>query len=108
MIMFWGHTEVDGWFFSPKWHYYQQRRGMASSYVERMIGFYRVHVTYSGKLNMCDIEIRKDTAEEAFAIAEEYLEKYKDAKDKTELWKDYYSPHNLDGYWMKEYKKGDR
>lgn len=103
--MIWGLDQVDGWFFTNKWFYYQQRRGMASSYVEKMMGFYRVHVTYSGALGMCDIEIRKETPEEAFKIAEEYLDKYKDAKVKSELWEDYYSPHNPKGYWHTEYKR---
>lgn len=102
MIIF-GLTVVDGWFFSKRMNYYQNRKGMASSYIERMIGFYRVHVTFSGPLGMCDIEIRKDTLEESFTIANKYLEKYKGAKRKEELWEDYYSPHNPKGYWTVEY-----
>lgn len=101
--MIWGRTQREGWFFTPTFHYYQQRKGKASSYVEQMIGFYRVHVTYSGPLGMCDIEIRKDTPEEAFAIAEEYLAKYQHAQTKQELWGDYYSPHNPEGYWQTVY-----
>lgn len=101
--MLWGIDQVDGWFFTNKWNYYQNRKGMASSYVEKMIGFYRVHVTYSGPLSMCDIEIRKDTPEEAFKVANEYLEKYKNATDKRELWNDYYSPHNPEGFWQTIY-----
>jgi hypothetical protein len=106
--MMWGYDQVEGWFFSKKWNYYQNRKGNVSSYVENYIGFYRIHVTYSGALGMCDIELRRDTPKEAFAIAEEYLEKYKDTKEKRELWQDYYSPHNPEGYWEKEYKRDER
>ncbi|PGO60632.1 hypothetical protein [Priestia megaterium] len=102
--MIWGYTKVDGWFFTTKWNYYQKRVGMASSYVERMIGFYRVHVTYSGVLSICDIEYRTEDFGEAFKKAEELLEKYKNAKDKSELQADYYSPFNPEGYWQTEYK----
>lgn len=100
----WGYFEVENWFFSKKWNYYQRRRGMASSYVEQMIGFYRVHVTFSGQLGMCDIEYRSESLSHAFEKAEELLEQYKDAKEKSELWNDYYSPHNPKGYWHTEYK----
>lgn len=105
--MIWGHTEIEGWFFTNKWRYYQKRLGMASSYVEMYYGYYRVHVTFSGQLGMCDIEYRSESLSQAFEKAEELLEKYKD-KEKHEFWTDYYSPHNPEGYWQKEYKKGER
>jgi hypothetical protein len=99
----WGYDEVDGWFFSNKWNYYQKRKGMASSYIEAMFGFYRVHVTYSGGLGMCDIEYRDKSPQKAFKMAESLLDKYKD-KEKHEFWNDYWSPHNPNGYWQKEYR----
>lgn len=102
--MIWGQLEVDGWFFTKKWNYYQRRVGMASSYIEKMIGFYRVHVTRSGALGMCDIEYRTEDLTSAFTKAEELLDKYKDSKEKSALWEDYYSPHNPNGYWQKDYK----
>jgi len=104
-LMIWGVTEVDGWFYSSNWNYYQKRIGNASSYVEKMMGFYRVHVTFSGRLNICDIEYRDEDVNIAFEKAEELLHKYKDAKVKSELHKDYWSPNNPEGYWQKEYYK---
>lgn len=104
-MMIWGITEVEGWFFTTKWNYYQKRVGNASSYVEKMLTYYRVHVTFSGPLGFCDIEYRSQDINEAFSKAEELLDKYKDAKEKTELHKDYWSPHNPRGYWQTEYYK---
>lgn len=98
-MFIWGHSQREGWFYTNQWHYYQQRRGNVSSYVERMMGFYRVHVTYSGRLDMCDIEIRKEDLSEAFKIAEEYLEKYRNVESKSILQQDYYSPHHPNGWW---------
>lgn len=105
ILLIWGFTQVDGWFFSKRWNYYQNRRGNASSYVEQMIGFYRVHVTFSGQLGVCDIEYRTESSSQAFEMAETLLDKYKDAKDRYELWKDYWSPNNPEGYWQTEYYK---
>lgn len=103
--MIWGLTEIDGWFYTKKWNYYQRCEGHVVSYIENMIGFYRVHVTYRGQLGLCDIEYRNRDFDQALEKAMELLEKYKDIEDKKELHTDYYSPHNPKGYWQTEYYK---
>jgi hypothetical protein len=102
--MIWGITEVEGWFFSHRWNYYQQRKKNVSSYIEKYFGFYRVHVTYAGALGLCDIEYRNEDFETARMKAEELLEKYQEAT-KEEIQNDYYSPHNPEGYWQTVYNK---
>lgn len=99
--MIWGYTEVEGWFYTNKWNYYQRCEGNVVAYIERMFGFYRVHVTYRGVLSMCDIEYRTEgmNFEDAKTKALELLDKYKDASNKQDLWNDYYSPYNPVGHW---------
>lgn len=102
--MIWGHTEIAGWFFSKKWNYYQKRNKNVSSYIEKYMGFYRVHVTRAGELGICDIEYRAESFDVALIKAEELLEKYKEAT-KEGIQQDYYSPHNPEGYWQTVYTK---
>lgn len=100
--MIWGYTEIDEWFFTKQWNYYQRCEGNVVAYIEKMIGFYRVHVTERGDLGACDIEYRNEDFDDVFEFAEEYLVKYKNAT-KKDLWKDFYSPNNPEGYWVKIY-----
>ncbi|MFV1457599.1 hypothetical protein, partial [Bacillus mycoides] len=58
-----------------------------------------------GFLGVCDIEYRTENFQAAVDKALEFLEMYKD-KNKTDMAKDYWSPHNREGYWQKEYKRG--
>jgi len=102
--LIWGEG-IDGWFYTKKWMYYQRCEGKVVSYIERMIGFYRVHITFRGELGICDIEFRHEEFDQAMEKAMELLDKYKDAEIKTELQKDYYSPHNPEGYWQTIYYK---
>lgn len=104
--MFWGFSEVDGWYYTEKWNYYQRCEGNVVAYIEKMFGFYRVHVTTRGQLGMCDIEFRNESFNIAHDMAMQLLEKYKD-KNKDDLWGDYYSPHNPNGYWQIIYYKKD-
>jgi hypothetical protein len=102
--MIWGHNQIEGWFYTDRWKYYQRCEGNVVAYIEKMIGFYRVHVTERGHLGVCDIEYRNQDFNIALLKAVELLEKYKDA-EKIELQKDYHSPYNPKGYWQTENKK---
>lgn len=101
----WGYTEIDGWFYTKQWNYYQRCEGRVVAYIELYYGYYRVHVTFRGQLGMCDIEYRNEDLYMALSKAMELLHKYKDSNDKYELHSDYYSPHNPKGYWQTIYNK---
>ncbi|MEC0276834.1 hypothetical protein [Peribacillus frigoritolerans] len=103
--MIWGYTELEGWHYAKKWGYYQRCEGPVVAYIERMLSFYRVHVTWRGQLGMCDIEYRNESFDGAKEKALELLAKYKDAADKADLHKDYFSPFNSEGYWQTVYYK---
>lgn len=105
-MILWGFEQVDGWHFSQKWNYYQRTEGRAVAYIQRYIGFYCLQVYERGLLGVCDIEYRTEDFQEAVDKALEFLDKYKD-KDSSEMAKDYWSPHNKQGYWQVDYK-GDR
>jgi hypothetical protein len=103
-MMIWGYTQLDGWFYTEKWGYYQRCEGNMVAYIEKMYGFYRVHVTKRGHLGVCDIEYRNEDFNIALEKAMELLDKYKDA-EKEDLSNDYYSPWNPKGYWQTVYHK---
>lgn len=104
-VMIWGITEIDGWFYVDRWGYYQRCEGRVVSYIERMYGFYRVHVTWRGELGFCDIEYRDESFDRALAKAAKLLATYNKSTDKKDLHKDYFSPHNPDGYWQTVYNR---
>ena len=97
-----GKTQIDGWFFTDTWNYYQRCEGNVVAYIEEMTGFYRLHVTIRGNLGVCDIEYRNESFVLSLQKAHELLEKYKDA-EKEDLEKDFYSPWNPEGFWQKVY-----
>ena len=98
--MNWGITEIDGWFYTPKWRYYQRCEGNVVAYIEKMVGFYRLHVTWKGQLGMCDIEYWNEDFDLALNKAVKLLDKYKDS-EKEDLWNNFFSPHNLNGFWIR-------
>jgi hypothetical protein len=107
-LVIWGLTEIGGWHFASRFSYYQRCEGRVVSYIERMMGFYRVHVTWRGRLGYCDIEYRAEKFDDALQQAQKFLDMYNKATEQEELWKDYWSPHNIKGYWQTKYYKGEK
>ncbi|MDB5053489.1 MAG: hypothetical protein JWM44_1539 [Bacilli bacterium] len=96
---------VDGWFFSPKFRYYQKVVGQAIVYMERMLGHYRLLLYRKGEpIVMCTMEARiyeEYGPERLFDLGLAWLEKYQ-GWDKAALVKDKYFLGNPDGVWGKQ------
>lgn len=103
-MILWGFEQVDGWHFFTEVELLSEGRAVAC--VQQYIGFYCLQVYERGFLGICDIEYHTENFQEAVDKALEFLEKYKD-KDSNEMAKDYWSPHNKEGYWQNRYN-GDR
>lgn len=101
--MLWGFEQVDGWFFSKKWNYYQKVQGNVVAYVQKQAGYYCLQLYETGVLFTCDVEYHTESHQEAFEKGLEFLEKYKD-KMSQDMATDFWSPNNPQGYWQTVHK----
>ncbi|MEF3304259.1 hypothetical protein [Paenibacillus sp. GYB003] len=100
MSFIWGMT-VDGWFFSPKFQYYQKCAGRVVCYVEQMTFMHRLVLYPRGKVYVCSLEARTGTGVDPdvlFHMGESWLRQYASA-DEEQIHKDIYAVNNLEGVW---------
>lgn len=105
--MIWGFTEVPGWFYSPKWKYYQRVKGNVVCYVQKhLFGRYILQLYLTGPMGICDLEYRVEDGNPMplFELGEKWLEEFKEG-DEERIYKHEYSPHNPEGYWQTKYRK---
>lgn len=102
--LIWGFTEIDDWFFSDKWNYYQRVQGKVVVYVGRMLfGQYNIQLYLKGGLSdYCALERRSENPHELFEVGEEWLNEFEDG-DVEKLRTHYYAPFNPEGWWQTVY-----
>ena len=83
--------------------YYQKTNGRVVCYISiRLFDGYNLQLYKRGELGICDIEYRSKDLNELVALAEEWLVTYQDG-NLEDIHNHHYSPHNHEGYWVKEY-----
>jgi hypothetical protein len=99
--MIWGYTEVDGWFYSKQWNYYQRTNGRVVCYIQKQLyGRCILQLYIRGQMGICDLEHRVEDGDPTplFKLGEAWLEEFEDG-NKEVIHKHEYSPHNPIGYW---------